>query len=78
MTDTCETVVVVRKDHPNGSVEINKSDLQPGDVLFKEESEDPKEGSVAWLRLQLDNAGAEYLADAKKADLVALYEGLTE
>lgn len=34
MSDIVETVVVVRKDHPDGKVEINKSDLTEKDVLY--------------------------------------------
>ena len=36
MCETLETVVIIRKDHPAGKVEINKSDLKPGDVLSQE------------------------------------------
>jgi hypothetical protein len=31
-----ETVVVVRKDHPDGKVEINKSDLTDKDVIWSD------------------------------------------
>ena len=76
-----ETVIIVREDHPDGCVRINKSDMQPDDVLFGENDgpkEGPKEGTVPWLKLQLDNAGVDYPAGANKADLAALCEGLTE
>ena len=36
MSEILETVVVIRKDHPAGKVEINKSDLKPSDVLSQE------------------------------------------
>jgi len=39
MSSKCETVVIVREDHPNRLVEINKSDLKPEDVLYVEEKE---------------------------------------
>lgn len=35
-----ETVTVVRKDHPDGKVDINKSDMKKDDVIF---SDKPKE-----------------------------------
>jgi len=33
-----ETVKVIRKDHPNGEVVINRCDMQPGDVEVKPET----------------------------------------
>lgn len=36
MTDKVETVTVVRKDHPDGKVDINKSDLTKDDVIYGE------------------------------------------
>ena len=30
----CETVKVVRKDHPDGYTEINKSDMTKDDVVY--------------------------------------------
>lgn len=35
MSSRVETVVIVREDHPNRLVEINKSDLKPEDVLYE-------------------------------------------
>jgi len=32
-----ETVVVVREDHPDGAVRINKSDMKEGDKLYSEQ-----------------------------------------
>ncbi len=37
MSDTCEIVTVVRKDHPAGKVDINKSDFKKDDVIFSED-----------------------------------------
>lgn len=36
MTDTLETVVIVREDHPDGKVLINKADMKKDDVIYKE------------------------------------------
>lgn len=36
-----ETVKIVRLDVPDGYCIINKSDLQPGDVLYGEEVKEP-------------------------------------
>lgn len=41
MSDTCEVVKVVRKDHPDGFTEINKSDLTDKDQLYTEKTVKP-------------------------------------
>lgn len=40
MSDTCEVVRVVREDAPGGFVEINKTDLKKGDVLYEDGTPD--------------------------------------
>ena len=35
MSGVCEVVTVVRKDHPAGKVDINKSDLTDKDVIYQ-------------------------------------------
>ena len=56
MSDIIETVTVVRDDHPAGRVDINKCDMQEGDVIYKAEQKPSK----AELK-----AEAEAKADAK-------------
>lgn len=34
-----ETVIIVRKDHPEGKVRINKSDMKDDDVIYTEKQE---------------------------------------
>lgn len=38
MSQSEETVLVVRKDHPDGKVLINKSDMKDSDVEYSPES----------------------------------------
>ena len=37
-SETCETVAVVRKDHPDGYIVINKSDMTKSDVEYNPEA----------------------------------------
>lgn len=39
MSQVCETATVVRKDHPDGKVDINKSDMTKDDVLWPDKPE---------------------------------------
>ena len=34
-----EIVTIFREDHPNGKVDINKSDLKPDDVIYESKLE---------------------------------------
>lgn len=57
--DAVETVLVVRKDHPDGKVLINKSDLLDSDTIY-----DPIEAGAA-------AAAAQKKAPAKKKSVKA-------
>ena len=39
--ESIETVKVVRKDHPDGAVVINKEDLKPTDKIYVESKKAP-------------------------------------
>lgn len=72
MSETCETVTVVRKDHPNGRVDINKDDMVESDVVWT-----PEPPTIDELRTTLTDAGVEFKAKANKAELQALVDSLT-
>jgi len=42
----CEIVTVVRKDHPYGRVDINKSDMTKDDVIWKAEKKEPEKKGI--------------------------------
>ena len=76
MSDTCEIVTVVRKDHPDGKIDINKSDMTEDDVIFEAEVEQtgPKEGTKAWLVDELKAKGVEFDESLSKAKLQELLD----
>lgn len=76
MSEVLETVTIARKDHPNGKVDINKSDFAEGvDVLFVDSScQTPNKYTVEWYARELKALNIPFDEDLKKADLKAIYD----
>lgn len=69
----------IAHDDTKKAVEIEKKAAEPdvvGEVEIKDE--ELKEGTMPWLKKQLDDAGVEYKSNASKGDLEDLYMGIAE
>lgn len=74
MSEKCETVKV-NFDNEQGFVIINKSDMNESYSVYGEKAKDePKEGSVAWIKSELKSLGVEFDDSDSKGDLKALLE----
>jgi len=66
--------VRVKFDNEHGYLTINKSDMTDDHTIWTEDvaSDEPKEGSVPWLKAQLKEKGVDLDGSELKADLVTL------
>lgn len=87
--ETIRVVTPVVDGNPYGYVVINKADMTEGHVLFddahsekapasSEEADDGKGMTVAEIKAALDEAGLAYPPNAKKAELLAIFDAATK
>jgi len=67
----CSTVVI---ETENGPVVINESDFDEDQHKLFVESNEPKEGTVSWLKSELESLEVEIPEGAKKAELQELLD----
>ena len=66
------------KDNNDGYYIINESDFDEAKHELFDQVKAEKEGSVPWLKQQLDEMGIKYSDSDKKTDLKSLYDSNVE
>ena len=77
MSHVCETVKV-KADNEQGFVVYSKGEEPEGFELDVEGEEGPKEGTVDWIKAQLDGKEVDYDGVTLKADLQELLDMANE
>jgi len=68
--------VQIKAAEGDSFIVINESDFIEGEHELFDEVKTPKEGTVAWYKMQLDLKNVEFESSATKAELKAIYDGL--